>query len=521
VASEPMPFQHFSQLVEIIGNGSSEEGIQRLNLIGFNKFKSLPDELLIAIRYPNRRQQIEFQAFLVRKVIPAEVTAPPLFCDPLETMKVAVINYSIVEAIVCEKFSDDTFFQRNAKRADRVVLKNCTANILGVGALGSEIADSLGKAGIGTLLLVDNQRMNAHNIVRHVAGLRQAGQFKVDAIRGQIKEHNPFIHVLALAYSVTGCEIGTELPEDSITVSSIADDNIESYINEQCVIINRPVFYARALRGGKVGRIIRVIPGIDACLNCLRLYRQNGGDFIEIPADANYPTLRNECNNPILPASAADLKLIAALTSRLVIDHLQNGNMDVNQWVWSSEVIPDTPLTQSFAVKEQFFKPHEYCQFCNSSSSPTFANIDEKVLLDMVEQVKSKAGTETGGVLAGYIDAQKNISILFASGPGPKAVQSPTKFEKDVEFCQKFLDDLYNEYGDKAIYLGEWHSHPNENNKPSNIDLRSLNDIANQKEYLTDQPIMIIFTKTGSPSCTIHPAGKSYRHIELRNVTGF
>ncbi len=518
VDAEPAPFQYFSQLVTIIGNGTSEEGIKRLSAIGYEYFKSLPDDVLVAIRYPNRRQQIEFQAFVIRKVAPTEIIAPPLFCEPLETMKVVVENYSAVDAVACEKFSEETFFQRNTKRANRGVLKNCTANILGVGALGSEIADSLGKAGIGTLLLVDNQRMNAHNVVRHVAGLRQAGQFKVDAMHSQIKEHNPFIKVLALAYSVTCCDIGTELPEDSITISSIADDNIEGYINEQSVIINRPVFYSRALRGGKVGRIIRVIPGVDACLNCLKLYRQSGQEFIEIPSDDNYPILRNECNNPIHPASAADLKLIGALTSRIVIDHLQNGNADVNQWIWSSEIVPNTSLTQSDVVKEQFLRPHVHCQYCNNNSFPDFANIDERVLEYMVELVTNKAGTETGGILAGHIDSNKNISILFASGPGPKAVQSPTRFEKDVEFCQKFLDDLFVEHGDKAIYLGEWHSHPNENNKPSNVDLRSLTDISNQKEYLTDHPIMIIFSKTGIPSCTIHPAGKSYRHISLRSI---
>lgn len=519
VVSEPPPFQHFSELVSIIGNGSLENGIARLSAIGIQQFKLLPDQVLIGLRFPNRRGQIEFHSFVTYKVAPSDVSALPLFCDPIEIMGVAIKNYNGVDAVYCEKFSEETFFQRNAARAKHDILKNCTVNILGVGALGGEIADSVGKAGVGRILLVDNQRLNAHNVVRHVAGLRYAGLFKVDAVSRQIREHNPFADIIPLPYSVTGCDIGTELPEDSVSISSIADDNIESFINEQSVIINRPVFYARALRGGKVGRLIRVVPGVDACLNCLRLYRQENGEFIDIPVDEGYPTLRNECNNPILPASAADLKIVASIASRLVIEHLQNGKADANHWIWSSEIVPNTSLTQPYSLKEQFFKPHRNCQFCNCDSIPAFVSINETVLRDLATQVVDKKGTETGGVLAGYIDEQGNVSVRFASGPGPKAVQTRTKFEKDVEFCQKYLDDLYKEYGDRAIYLGEWHSHPNENNTPSNTDLRSLSEIANQKEYLTDRPIMIIFTSSGSPSCTIHPAGKTYRQIELQKVT--
>ncbi len=514
VENEPMPFQNFSDLLTIIGNGSEDAGVDRLCSISYEQLKRLPDDFLIAIRFPNRKGIKEFQAFIARKI--GTVIPPPLFdAAPIETMKVVVKNYDIVEAVFCEKFSEETFFQRNAKRANRNVLKYGTVNIIGVGALGSEIADSMAKAGIGNMWLIDNQTVGSHNIVRHLAGLGNTGMFKVDAVAKIVKEHNPYLSVLVGRHNVLSGEIATELIEDSISISSIADDNIENFINEQAVIVRRPLFYTRALRGGKVARIVRVIPGVDACLNCLRLYRQEESGFINIPIDSEFPTLRNECNNPILPASAADLKLIAALTSRLLIDYLQNETTsNTNHWLWSSEVISGTPLTQPFSVTEQTFTPHTHCQFCNDAILSSVV-IESNVLNNLVEQVIAKAGTETGGVLAGYVNEDGSIFITHASGPGHKAIETPTRFEKDVEFCQKFLDDLAEEHGEKAVYLGEWHSHPNENNQPSNTDLRSLTDISNQKEYLTDRPVMIIFTKSGIPSCTIHPAGKIYKRLKL------
>ena len=83
-------------------------------------------------------------------------------------------------------------------------------------------------------------------------------------------------------------------------------------------------------------------------------------------------------------------------------------------------------------------------------------------------------------------------------------------FEKDIQFCQKFLDELYIKTSNRIIYVGEWHSHPSSNNDPSGTDLKSLTEISYQKEYLTEKPIMIIFSKDGAPSCTVHPYGKLY-----------
>jgi integrative and conjugative element protein (TIGR02256 family) len=125
---------------------------------------------------------------------------------------------------------------------------------------------------------------------------------------------------------------------------------------------------------------------------------------------------------------------------------------------------------------------------------------------------------ETGGLMAGVVDQNGDIRITHVSGPSPKATRSATKFEKDVEFCQQFLDDLYKSTKGKSVYVGEWHSHPSLNNNPSNTDIKSLTEIAHQKDYLTDCPVMIIYSNTGEPSCTLHPAGKRFYTTNLKII---
>src|SRR5690606_15319588 len=147
-------------------------------------------------------------------------------------------------------------------------------------------------------------------------GMEYVGAPKVNAVFHILHNHNPYVTVYPYIANLYNLDAATHLPDDSLSVCSVADDNVEGFINQQLVITGKTAFYVRALRGGKTARIFRVIPGKDACFQCLHLYRNEGKNFIKIPDDPDYPTLKNECNKPIRPASAADLKFIAAMATR-------------------------------------------------------------------------------------------------------------------------------------------------------------------------------------------------------------
>lgn len=509
----PKPFNNFEELITIIGNGNKEDGIIRVSKLSENYFKRLPDSFLFGIRYYNKRMELEFQFFIIYK----DITDKPIniASDGKADFKDVLDKYKNVEAIIGEKITKQSYHLRNGKRTDINILSNAIVNVAGVGAIGSEIADCFGKAGIGNIFLLDYQLLNGHNPVRHLAGLDYLGENKTEAVAEIIKNHNPFIHVMPKNIDLFNSEIYQFFDDKSITASSVADDNVEGFLNEQLVINNKTAFYIRSLRGGKAARIFRVIPGTDACFNCLSLYRNDKTTFIEIPDDPENPTLKNECNNPIRPASAADLKFIASFASRLIIDHVQKGESDRNHWIWSSELFEGLPISEPYQVFSQSIPPHSKCTYCNHDKKIQ-VTITSDSLSFMQSLISENTSIETGGVLAGQIDESGNLIIANVSGPGPKAIKTENKFERDVEFCQKFLDDLYIESNQKIIYVGEWHSHPSSNNNPSGRDIASLSEIATQGNYLTECPVMIIFSNSGVPSATLHPAGKRYYHTQLQ-----
>jgi integrative and conjugative element protein (TIGR02256 family) len=344
------------------------------------------------------------------------------------------------------------------------------------------------------------------------------GMLKAHALSQHILFHNPFVKTIPIPGDIMILGIN-QFFASGIGISTIANDNVEGYLNEQAIINKKTVFYARALRGGKVARIFRVQPGVDACFNCLSLYtNEENGIFTNIPEDSELPTITNECNNPIRPASAAELKLIASLTSKLILDYLQQHNEEHNHWIWSTEHIDgiDESKVAPYELKASTIPPHPSCQYCQSVEQLE-ATINLVELESMKIETRRNPNIETGGVLLGEI-RNGTLQINFASDPGPKARMTHISFEKDIKYCQQYINEKYEQHGSLAAYIGEWHYHPSKDNLPSGTDLNSLAAIANHQGYLTENPVMIILSNEGHASCTIHPSSKTFYNTILRII---
>ena len=97
----------------------------------------------------------------------------------------------------------------------QVVLKNvgvvgqkeiCKAKVLiiGAGGLGCPVADYLSRAGVGTIGIVDFDKVNLSNIHRQsLYETRDVNKFKVDVLKKKIKLINPSIKVKAFKKRIT------------------------------------------------------------------------------------------------------------------------------------------------------------------------------------------------------------------------------------------------------------------------------------------------------------------------------
>ncbi len=74
-------------------------------------------------------------------------------------------------------------------------LKNAYIGIAGLGGLGSNIAASLARMGIGKLLLVDYDLVEPSNLNRQHYFIKNIGMKKTEALEKILKEINPYVKV--------------------------------------------------------------------------------------------------------------------------------------------------------------------------------------------------------------------------------------------------------------------------------------------------------------------------------------
>ncbi|HAT4499324.1 TPA: peptidase [Serratia marcescens] len=80
--------------------------------------------------------------------------------------------------------------------------------------------------------------------------------------------------------------------------------------------------------------------------------------------------------------------------------------------------------------------------------------------------------TEAGGVLIGERRGD-HIVITEISEPGPRDMRSRHQFTRQGEHHQHKVNESFLTSNGYHVYLGEWHTHPEDYPRPSNLDLHS------------------------------------------------
>ena len=101
---------------------------------------------------------------------------------------------------------------------------------------------------------------------------------------------------------------------------------------------------------------------------------------------------------------------------------------------------------------------------------------DEGLIDLLVCMRDEKAPHETGGVLLGSIDTQRNIIYIADALPSPPdSEERPRSYIRGVEGLKETVDEIEHNTNNMLTYIGEWHSHPpGSNATPSNWDIELL-----------------------------------------------
>ena len=101
--------------------------------------------------------------------------------------------------------------------------ESSTVAVCGLGGLGSNIAISLARAGIGKLIIADFDRVDITNLHRQQYKANQIGMYKTDALFENIKEIAPYIEIEKHAVRITENN-ATELLKEADIICEAFDD---------------------------------------------------------------------------------------------------------------------------------------------------------------------------------------------------------------------------------------------------------------------------------------------------------
>jgi len=151
----------------------------------------------------------------------------------------------------------------------QLALRAATALVIGAGGLGSPAAMYLAAAGIGRLVIVDDDAVELANLQRQILHRSaDVGRPKVESARRELEALNPEIHVDSRALHVDEGNLD-ELVSGADVVLDGSDNFATRYaVNAACVAAGKPLVTGSVIRWE--GQITVIRPGAGSpCYACL------------------------------------------------------------------------------------------------------------------------------------------------------------------------------------------------------------------------------------------------------------
>jgi sulfur carrier protein ThiS adenylyltransferase len=140
-----------------------------------------------------------------------------------------------------------------AKRDPRVLaaLRKATVGIAGAGGLGSNIAISLARAGVGRLIVADRDAIEASNLNRQQYFVSQIGRRKVEALKENLEAINPYSEYAVHDVEVTAANVVPIFGDADVMVEAFDRAEakrmlIDTWLSQRA---GRPIVAASGLAG--------------------------------------------------------------------------------------------------------------------------------------------------------------------------------------------------------------------------------------------------------------------------------
>ncbi len=383
------------------------------------------------------------------------------------------VNTHLVHESFTQELSHKLSGYSNTTNVKKVLL-------IGVGAIGSAVSELLVRSGHITVKMMDSDRLQPHNLARHVLTQTEVGLNKAIALGQRFNDLYPY----------DDPQVAEALIDDLLQLSQ---DKFFSIINDVDIIVDcsasiAVLKYFSDIQG--LNKPIVSLYQIDQGLGTVMLYTPRGSDtplnIIELTAISEWRSVTSirrwltetlnsvdiggGCRSASAKISYARVMYGASIVSNLLLE-----------WITENE-LPEQARADIFNLPTQASTESHRSVINITATTHKAGNWKIVIRKDVSNNLKRLAtespDCETGGILLGQADRQKKILIIVdcIECVGVKSSTGYHRFPNDLKY--KFAK-MEKQTAGMLHYVGEWHSHPQYCNcTPSPTDRSTMKELA-------------------------------------------
>lgn len=182
-------------------------------------------------------------------------------------------------------------------------LKAARVLLVGAGGLGSPAALYLAASGVGTLGVIDNDKVDVSNLQRQVLyDTGSVGRPKAEAAKQRLLALNPEIELVAHPVELRAANVRDIFSRYDVVLDGTDRFTTRYLSNDACVILRKPLVSAAIHRFE--GQAMTYVPGRGPCYRCL---------FPEPPADGLVPNCAEAGVLGVLPGVMGTIQATEAI----------------------------------------------------------------------------------------------------------------------------------------------------------------------------------------------------------------
>jgi hypothetical protein len=361
--------------------------------------------------------------------------------------------------------------------------------MIGVGALGSQIANNCVHAGYGEWTFVDNDKLWPHNIARHILTRSEISCYKAKSLAELTNKITLDANAVAVCESVYSDAkvMKKALEEVDMIIDVSASPAVEKFLaldvdtnaRKVCVFLN-PTGTSTVMLIEDTDTVMR-LDLLEMQYLSEILHHNDLAAHLTIPDTLLYS---GSCRSITSRLSQDNVALSAALVSKALKKYAKDSKASIIVWNHDGDDAIVKNISVLYWLK---IEANGWCIYCYTP------------LLDAMKLYRSKSlPNETGGVLIGSFDYSRHILYVVDHIESPDdSISSPTSYIRGCKGLEQKLKRIEDTVMDNLYYVGEWHSHVGANTQMSSADKILMSAIIEYNCERCKPACMMIIGETG------------------------